>query len=144
MVAHLMSLLCLCSQAYLVLKRHLSTSSSAYIRRHHRVCSVGLTASNVSLFIEVSTRLRTSLIGFESRFQLGARFGSLRGSVPGDWSSSSICGGFFLWNESELSHNNDVTATVSGARFGSLRGSVPGDWRSSRSAADFCFGTKVN
>ena len=79
-----------CSQAYLALKRHLSTSSSAYIRRHQ--CA--------------------SLIGFESRFQRGERFGSLRGSVPGVWSSSTICGVFLLGNKSELSHNNDGTTTV--------------------------------
>ena len=51
-------------------------------------------------------------MGYEPRFQRGARFGSLRGSVPGVWSSSTICGVFLLRNKSELSHNNDGTATV--------------------------------
>ena len=54
----------------------------------------------------------TTLNSAQSRFQRGARFGSLRGSVPGVWSSSTICGVFLLGNKSELSHNNDGTATV--------------------------------
>ena len=57
------------------------------------------------------------MIGYEPRFQRDTRYGSLRESIPGAWSSSQHLRRILIGNKSELSHNNDGTATVSVSHY---------------------------